>query len=242
MHLLKNNDLMNTVAIIPARGGSKRIPKKNIKIFGGKPIIAYSIQVAKETNLFNKIILSTDSEEIAEIGMSYGAVVPFIRPSELSDDITSTSEVLIHALNWLCEHDKSYPYFCCIYATSPFLKKDYLIKGFDILKKNKVTSVFSVTSFSYPIFRALKINSDNRLEMFWPEHLHSRSNDLPNAYHDAGQFYWGKAEAFKKQKPLFSECATPYELPGYRVQDIDTLDDWTRAELMYQILQKTGLS
>lgn len=238
MHLQKNKDFMNTVAIIPARGGSKRIPKKNIKIFGGKPIIAYSIQVAKETNLFNKIILSTDSEEIAEIGMSYGAVVPFIRPSELSDDITSTSEVLIHALNWLCEHDKSYPYFCCIYATSPFLKKDYLIKGFDILRNNKATSAFSVTSFSYPIFRALKINSDNRVEMFWPEYLRSRSNDLPNAYHDAGQFYWGNTEKFLKEKALFTSDSIPIILPRYLVQDIDTPEDWETAEISFQAQQR----
>lgn len=225
---------MDTVAIIPARGGSKRIPKKNIKLFGGQPIIAYSIKAAKESNLFNKIILSTDSEEIAEIGISSGAEVPFIRPQELSDDFTGTSEVLIHSLRWLCEHDKSYPYFCCIYATAPFLKKDYLIKGFDILRKNKVTSVFSVTSFSYPIFRALKISSDNRLEMFWPEHLHSRSNDLPNAYHDAGQFYWGNTEKFFKEKTLFSSDSVPIILPRYLVQDIDTPEDWKTAEISFQ--------
>lgn len=237
MHLLKNNDLMDTIAIIPARGGSKRIPKKNIKIFGNQPIIAYSIKVAKETNLFNRIIVSTDSEEIAQIGISYGAEVPFVRPAELSDDFTGTSKVLIHSLSWLREHDKSYPYFCCIYPTAPFLKKDYLVKGFDILRKYMATSVFSVTSFSYPIFRALKLKSDNRIEMFWPEYLDARSNDLPNAYHDAGQFYWGNTEKFFKEKTLFSPNSVPIILPRYLVQDIDTLEDWEAAEKLFQAQQ-----
>jgi len=228
---------MKKVAIIPARGGSKRIPKKNIKIFAGQPIIAYSINAAKETNLFDRIILSTDSEEIAEIGKSYGAEVPFIRPPELSDDFTGTTEVLIHALNWLKGHDKFYDYFCCIYATAPFLKNAYLIKGFDILNENNATTTFSVTSFSYPIFRALKIDSNNRVKMFWPEHLHSRSNDLPDAYHDAGQFYWCDTLKFLKEETVFSSDSVPVILPRYLVQDIDTPEDWETAERLYLTLK-----
>lgn len=233
---------MKRVAIIPARGGSKRISKKNIKIFAGQPIIAYSINAAKEANLFDRIILSTDSEEIAEIGKSYGAEVPFIRPPELADDFTGTTEVLIHALNWLKGHDKFYDYFCCIYATAPFLKNEYLIKGFDILHENNATTTFSVTSFSYPIFRALKIDANNRVKMFWPEHLHSRSNDLPDAYHDAGQFYWCDTEKFLKEEAVFSSDSVPIILPHYLVQDIDTPEDWKAAENLYMAFKSPTLA
>jgi pseudaminic acid cytidylyltransferase len=225
---------MNKVAIIPARGGSKRIPRKNIKTFAGQPIIAYSINAAITSNLFDRIILSTDSEQIAEVGSSYGAEVPFMRPAELSDDFTGTAEVLIHSLNWLTENDKFYPYFCCIYPTAPFLEKEYLVKGFNILRKNNATSAFSVTSFPYPIFRALKIEANNRIKMFWPEHLHSRSNDLPDAYHDAGQFYWCDTKKFLKEKIVFSSDSVPVVLPRNLVQDIDTHEDWETAEKLYR--------
>lgn len=224
---------MKKVAIIPARGGSRRIPGKNIKIFAGQPIIAYSIKAAKDSNLFDRIILSTDSEKIAEIGESYGAEVPFIRPSELADEFTGTAEVLNHAINWLNEHDRFYPYFCCIYPTAPFLEKEYLVKGFDILCKENASTAFSVTSFPYPIFRALKIEANNRIRMFWPEHLHSRSNDLPDAYHDAGQFYWCDTKKFLKGKTVFSSDSIPVFLPRYLVHDIDTLEDWQTAEIFY---------
>jgi pseudaminic acid cytidylyltransferase len=228
---------MKKVAIIPARGGSKRIPKKNIKIFADQPIIAYSINTAKDSNLFDRIILSTDSEEIAEIGKFYGAEVPFMRPPELSDDFTGTADVLIHSLNWLIEHDMHYPYFCCIYPTAPFLEKEYLLKGFYILRKTNASTAFSVTSFPYPIFRALKIDSNNRLKMFWPEHLHSRSNDLPVAYHDAGQFYWCDTNKFLKEKTVFSSDSIPVFLPRYLVHDIDTPEDWENAEILYLALK-----
>lgn len=228
---------MKKVAIIPARGGSKRIPKKNIKIFAGLPIIAYSINTAKDSNLFDRIILSTDSEEIAEIGKSYGAEVPFMRPSELSDDFTGTAEVLIHSLKWLNEHDIFYNYFCCIYATAPFLTKEYLVKGFDILSQNNATTAFSITSFSYPIFRALKIEENNRVKLYWPKYRNSRSNDLPNAYHDAGQFYWGDTEKFLKEPALYSADSIPIILPRYLVHDIDTPEDWEAAEKLYMALK-----
>ncbi len=228
---------MGKVAIIPARGGSKRIPNKNIKVFAGQPIISYSINAAKDSKLFDRIILSTDSKEIAEIGKSYGAEVPFMRPSELADDYTGTVEVLIHALNWLNVHDKFYKYFCCIYATAPFLNKVYINKAFDILRENKAVSAFSVTSYPYPIFRALKIDTNNRVKMFWPEHLHSRSNDLSEAYHDAGQFYWCDTEKFLKEEIVFSSDSVPVILPRYLAQDIDTPEDWETAEKLFLTLK-----
>ena len=224
---------MKKVAIIPARGGSRRIPEKNIKIFAGQPIIAYSIKTARDSSLFDRIILSTDSEKIAGIGKSYGAEVPFIRPRELSDEFTGTAEVLIHAINWLNERDKFYPYFCCIYPTAPFLEKEYLAKGFDSLRKNNASSAFSVTSFPYPIFRALKIEANNRIKMLWPEHMNSRSNDLPDAYHDAGQFYWFDTEKFLQEQTVISSDSIPVFLPRYLVHDIDTLEDWQTAEIFY---------
>jgi pseudaminic acid cytidylyltransferase len=228
---------MGKVAIIPARGGSKRIPNKNIKVFAGQPIISYSINAAKDSKLFDRIILSTDSKEIAEIGKSYGAEVPFMRPSELADDYTGTVDVLIHALNWLNVHDKFYNYFCCIYATAPFLNKVYINKAFDILRENKAVSAFSVTSYPYPIFRALKIDTNNRVKMFWPEHLHSRSNDLSEAYHDAGQFYWCDTEKFLKEEIVFSSDSVPVILPRYLAQDIDTPEDWETAEKLFLTLK-----
>ena len=228
---------MKKVAIIPARGGSKRIPNKNIKVFAGRPIISYSINAAKDSKLFDRIILSTDSKEIAEIGKSYGAEVPFMRPSELADDYTGTVDVLIHALNWLNVHDKFYNYCCCIYATAPFLNKVYINNAFDILRENKAVSAFPVTSYPYPIFRALKIDTNNRVKMFWPEHLHSRSNDLSEAYHDAGQFYWCDTEKFLEEKIVFSSDSVPVILPRYLVQDIDTPEDWETAEKLFLTLK-----
>jgi pseudaminic acid cytidylyltransferase len=225
------------VAIIPARGGSKRIPSKNIKLFAGQPIIAYSIKAAQETNLFDRIIVSTDSEEIAEVAKCYGAEVPFIRPAELADDFAGTVPVLIHALKWLNENGSAADDFCCIYATAPFVQPGFIRSGFDLLKKNNAGVAFSVTTFPYPILRALKIGDTGRIEMFWPEHENSRSNDLPEAYHDAGQFYWGHTEKFMKGKTLFPPDAVPIIIPRYLVQDIDTPEDWETAEKMHSVLQ-----
>jgi len=225
------------IAIIPARGGSKRIPNKNIKSFVGQPIISYSIKAAQAADLFDRIIVSTDSEEIAEVAKIYGAEVPFIRPAELADDFTGTIPVLLHALNWLSEHGFATDYFCCIYATAPFIQPEHIIEGFNLLKKRNAATAFSVTTFPYPIFRALKIGEDGCIEMFWPEHENSRSNDLPEAYHDAGQFYWGNTEKFLRGKTFFSSDAVPIVIPRYLVQDIDTPEDWEKAEKMYSVLQ-----
>jgi pseudaminic acid cytidylyltransferase len=225
------------IAIIPARGGSKRISNKNIKSFAGKPIISYSIKAAQETNLFDRLIVSTDSKEIAEVAKFYGAEVPFIRPDELADDFTATVPVLLHALNWLNQHDSTTNYFCCIYATAPFIKPEYIIEGFNLLKKSNATTVFTVTTFPSRIFRALKIGEDGCIKMFWPEHENSRSNDLPEAYHDAGQFYWGNTERFLTEKKLYSLNSVPIILSRHLVQDIDTPEDWNIAEKMYSVLQ-----
>jgi pseudaminic acid cytidylyltransferase len=227
---------MHTVAIIPARGGSKRIPNKNIKLFAGKPIIAYSIEAAKESGLFDRIIVSTDSQEIVSVASSCGAETPFIRPKDLADDHTPTAPVLHHVLVSLRETGYEVDYFCCIYATAPFLKTEYIRHGYDMIRKSRVGSVFSVTSFGFPIFRALKIKEDGRLEMFWPAHELTRSQDLPKAYHDAGQFYWLEGKTFIGQPRLYTPEALPVILPRHLVQDIDTPEDWERAEIMFKSL------
>jgi pseudaminic acid cytidylyltransferase len=227
----------NAVAIIPARGGSKRIPKKNIKDFFGKPLIAYSIETAIKSNLFDKVIVSTDDEEIANIAIQYGAEVPFLRPKELSDDFTGTGKVVNHMINYLQNLDKKIDYVCTIYATAPMLQENYLIEGFKKLKNSTAKLCFSVTSMPFPIQRTFKINKNERCEMFTPEHFYTRSQDLEVAYQDAGQFYW-KNVNIKSDEIPFGKDSIPIILPRYLVQDIDTLEDWKRAEYMYQVINQ----
>ena len=227
---------MGNVAIIPARGGSKRIPNKNIKPFIGKPIIAYSIEAALETAIFTRIIVSTDSEEIAEVARHHGAEVPFFRPAELSDDYTGTDAVIAHSLRWLLDRGEAVNTICCIYATAPFIRPEYIIQGYDLLTKHGVDACFSVTTFPYPIFRALKLTGKGHLAMFWPEHFMSRSQDLPQAYHDAGQFYWSTVHRYIREKTFLSDDTCPVILPRHLVQDIDTPEDWTVAEIIYRTL------
>ena len=226
------------IAIIPARGGSKRIPKKNIKKFLGKPIISYSIEAALKSKLFKKVIVSTDSDEIANIAAEYGAEVPFLRPKQLSDDFSGTHEVVGHAVEWIEEKISKLDYVCCIYATAPLIQDNDLVKGFEIIQKGNWDSVIASTSYSYPIFRSFKKNSQGGLKMIFPEFYNSRSQDLPEIYHDAGQFYWAKPEIWKKPSEMYNEKNAIVEIPNYRVQDIDTLEDWRRAELLYQILDQ----
>jgi len=226
------------VAIIPARGGSKRIPKKNIKDFLGKPIIAYSIENAINSKLFDRVIVSTDDKEIAEISISYGAEAPFIRPSELSDDFSGTHEVVGHAIQWLENCGEVVDYACCIYATAPFIKEDDLIDGYNLIKTGSWESVIAVTNFSYPIFRSFKELQNGGVEMFFPDYYASRSQDLPEAYHDAGQFYWARAEIWINKPVGFSKSTGIVKLPGYRVKDIDTLDDWIEAEFIYRLIKE----
>jgi pseudaminic acid cytidylyltransferase len=229
---------MSIVAIIPARAGSKRIPGKNIKLFDGQPIIAYSIKAAAASGLFDRIIVSTDSTRIADVARSYGAQVPFMRPDRLADDFTPTADVVLHALDWL-EANASLPeYFCCIYAAAPFVQPDYLKAGLERLRAAKDTATaFAVTSFAYPIYRALGMDEKGRIKMIWPEHRQTRSNDLPEAYHDAGQFYWGRSRKFLTEKSLFAKNAVPVILPRYLVQDIDTPEDWKTAEYMFKAMK-----
>ena len=221
------------IAIIPARGGSKRIPRKNIRPFHGKPMIAYSIDAARRSGLFAGIVVSTDDPEIARVATELGAETPFVRPAPLSDDHTGTNAVVRHALEWLAEHGRSAEYACCIYATAPFIKPEYLRAGFERLSSSGKSFAFSVTSFPFAVQRALRIDAGGGLEPCWPQHASSRSQDLEELYHDAGQFYWGRASAFLSDVPLYSPASLPIILPRHLVQDIDTLEDWRRAELMY---------
>ena len=225
------------ICVIPARGGSKRIPRKNIKAFHGKPLIAYSIETAKATNLFDEIVISTDDEEIAEVARSYGADVPFMRDESLADDYTAATEVIEHTLEKLESLGYKINYACAIYATAPLLCPEYIVKGLNQLKNTGAYYAFSATSMPFPIQRTFKIDEKGRCKMFWPECFSSRSQDLEEAYQDAGQFYWQKRKT--SNPPFrFDEYATPVILPRYMVQDIDTLEDWEQAELMYDVVQK----
>jgi len=223
------------VAIIPARGGSKRIPRKNIKIFAGLPIIAHSIKAAQESNLFDRIIVTTDDEEIADVSRSFGAEIPFIRPKELSDDHTATIPVIAHAIQTLQKQSVIHA-ACCVYATAPFIRSQDIATAYNALITHNKHYAFPVTTFPFPIWRGVKRDDDGNIEMFYPEHFATRSQDLPEAYHDVGQFYWGTPEAWISGKPIFSDAATTIVLPRHLVQDIDTLEDWHRAELMYKAL------
>jgi len=226
------------LCVIPARGGSKRIPRKNIKEFNGKPIIAYSIEAALKSSCFDQVIVSTDDAEIAEVAKSFGASVPFMRPDELANDYASTIPVVKHAIEWFDDQVQAPSEVCCLYATAPFVRASTIRKAYEQMQSTQADYCFTATSFAFPIQRAIKVTAENRVEMFYPEYLETRSQDLEESYHDAGQFYWGKVEAFKQQKPLFSKSATLYILPRYLVQDIDTLEDWKKAELMHKIIQK----
>jgi pseudaminic acid cytidylyltransferase len=224
------------IAVIPARGGSKRIPRKNILAFAGKPIIAYSIEAAQRSGLFDHIIVSTDDEEIAAVSREWGAETPFLRPSTLSDDHTGTSAVVKHAIEWFVERNEPVAFACCIYATAPFLQEQYLREAFDTLSTTDKAYVFPVTSFAFPIQRAIKLDASGRPQFFYPEHITSRSQDLEPSYHDAGQFCFGRADAFLREGPIFGEQSSAIVIPRYLVEDIDTIEDWTRAELMFKAM------
>lgn len=225
------------VAIIPARGGSKRIPKKNIKYFLGKPIIAYSIEAAINSKIFDKVIVSTDDKDIAKVSKEYGAEVPFIRPENLSDDFSGTHEVVGHAIKCLIDSGLDIEIACCIYATAPLIQQEDLKEAFQLFLQGEWDSVFAATEFSYPIFRSFQLDKNNGLKMFFPEHYQTRSQDLPAAVHDAGQFYWANAEVWMDPPKGFNERSTVLKIPSWRVQDIDTLEDWERAEIIFQYLQ-----
>jgi pseudaminic acid cytidylyltransferase len=226
------------VALIPARGGSKRIPHKNIKSFAGKPIIHYSIGAAKSSGLFERVIVSTDSESIAEVARAAGAETPFVRPAEFSNDFATTASVMLHGLQWMENAGMDVKYLCCIYATAPFVRASDLRKGYELVTSGKVDGAFSVTSFPFTPFRALKLGDAGKLEMIWPQYELTRSNDLPEAFHDAGQFYWVETGNFLKEQKVWPKRSMPVILPRYLVQDIDTLEDWENAEMKYFSLPK----
>lgn len=226
------------LAVIPARGGSKRIPRKNIKPFCGKPIIAWSIDAAIASGLFDRVIVSTDDAEIASVAVRYGAEVPFTRPLELADDHCPTIPVVAHAIQWCVQHDSPPTAVCCVYATAPFVQAADLRRGFELLDSTGCDYAFAVTRYPYPIQRSLRITPEGRVGMMQPEHWNTRSQDLEEAWHDAGQFYWGQARAWMAGKPIFSPDAAPIILPRHRVQDIDTAEDWMRAELMFYALDQ----
>ena len=227
----------NTIAIIPARGGSKRIPRKNIKEFFGKPLIAYSIEIALASKLFEKVVVTTDDEEISKIAKEYGAEVPFLRPKELSDDFTGTGDVVEHVIEKLEFQGEYYEYICTIYATAPLLQKEYLIEGYEKLQDSDAMNAFSATTMPFPIQRTFKLNEKGRCEMFTPEYYMTRSQDLEEAYQDAGQFYWEK-RLKKSNEIMFGKDSIPIILPRNLVQDIDTLEDWQRVELMYKSINQ----
>ncbi|MCQ4262833.1 pseudaminic acid cytidylyltransferase [Stutzerimonas stutzeri] len=225
------------VAMIPARGGSKRIPRKNVKSFCGKPMIARSIEAALESGCFDRVIVSTDDAEIAEISCNHGAEVPFMRPPELSDDHTGTVPVIRHAIEWLLANGECPQQVCCIYATAPFISGEDIRRGLQVLGESHCDYAFSVTSYAFPVQRAIRITHEGRVSMLQPEHCNTRSQDLEEAYHDAGQFYWGRVSAWLEGKPVFGSHSAPVLLPRHRVQDIDTPEDWVRAEWLFKAMQ-----
>lgn len=231
---------MNNICIIPARGGSKRIPRKNIKEFNDKPIIAYAIKAALESGLFTEVMVSTDDEEIAEVSKIYGAKVPFLRSQKNADDYATTNDVLFEVIQqYKQDFGRSFENACCIYATNPLIQTQRLVEGFNLMVDNKFHTVFPVVSFGYPIWRCLKREISGKTEMKWTEFMNSRSQDLETMYHDAGQWYWFNIEKFSASKKMFTENTASIILNEIEVQDIDNETDWKMAELKYEFLQKT---
>ncbi len=228
---------MRNLAIIPARGGSKRIPRKNVKDFLGKPIIAYSIQAALDCKLFDEVMVSTDDNEIAKIAIQYGAKVPFMRSKKNSDDHATTSDVLVEVLEQYKINNKHFDFACCIYPTAPLINPLKIKEAFEVMRIKNFDSVFPVTSFSYPILRSLKM-TEGKVEMNWPEYLNSRSQDLTPAFHDSGQFYWININNFLQTKNILSDNCGAIELSDLEVQDIDNETDWKLAELKHSLLYK----
>lgn len=227
------------IAIIPARGGSKRIPRKNIKLFLDKPIIAYSIEAALKSELFDEVMVSTDDPEIAEIAISYGAKVPFFRSELNSNDIATTTDVLIEVLEqYKINQNISFEYACCLYPTAPLVQVKEILEGFNLIKNHGFDSVFPIVAFSYPVWRSLFIDKDSRVKMQWPEFYNSRSQDLKTLYHDAGQWYWFQSEILIREKKLYMNNSKGLILDETKVQDIDSLTDFNLAEIKFKELNK----
>lgn len=228
--------LENSIAIITARGGSKRIPKKNIKDFCGKPIIAYSIEAALNSCLFEEVMVSTDSEEIAEIARSYGAKVPFMRSEKTSGDFATTADVLLEVLQKYEEIGKRYQYMCCLYPTAPFVTAEKLVLALRILKEKKAVEVMPVVPFSYPPQRCFVMDETMNMKYKYEEYILSRSQDLEKMYHDVGQFYMYDTKKFLELQGRVYENICPLIVSELEVQDIDQETDWIIAEMKYQLM------
>lgn len=228
------------LAVIPARGGSTRIPRKNIKDFCGKPMLAWPIEAARASGCFDQILVSTDDETIAETARHYGAITPFMRPAELSDHFTGTTPVVRHAVKWMLDAGHALDKVCCIYATAPFVQAKDLQEGLKLLETTGCSYAFSVTTFPFPIQRAIKKTENGGCTPMFPEQISKRSQDLEEAFHDAGQFYWATAETWLQGKSVFNPDARMVQLPRHRVQDIDTPEDWDRAELLFKALHQAS--
>lgn len=228
------------VAILTARGGSKRIPRKNIKPFCGKPILSYSIEAALESRLFDEVMVSTDDREIAEIAEQYGARVPFLRSVEAANDFATTTDVLLEVVQQYSELGCEFSEICCIYPTAPFVTADKLKTAFQVYEESGADALIPVVPFSFPPLRGV-VQRNDRIQMKWPEYTFTRSQDLETIYHDSGQFYIVRTEALQKEKVLFCKNTVPMILSELEVQDIDNEVDWELAELKYELLKKRGL-
>lgn len=227
--------MKNIVGIIPARGGSKRIPRKNIRAFAGQPIIAYSIKAALEAGCFFDVMVSTDDDEISQTAKDFGASVPFLRSEQNSDDYSGIAEVVVEVLDQYEKAGKTFEYFCCLLPTAPFVTSERLLEARDLLFASGAKTVVPVTRFSYPIQRSMKIENGGTLKMFWPENYDKRSQDLEPAYHDVGQFYFGRCDDLRKTMRMFTENTVPLIIPEMEVQDIDSEEDWKIAEFKFQM-------
>jgi len=227
------------IAVIPARGGSKRVPRKNIRDFCGKPMIAWSIETARASALFDHVLVSTDDAEIAEIARHWRAEVPFMRPAELADDVAGTTEVMAHATGWALGQKWRLAAVCCIYATAPLLHASDLRRGLEVFTSGTWSYAFAATDFASPIFRAFREHPDGGVEMFFPEHFSTRSQDLPVALHDAAQFCWGRPGAWIERRQVFDRHSVPVRIPRWRVQDIDSEEDWDRAARLFRLMAET---
>ena len=225
---------MKALCIIPARGGSKRIPRKNIRPFLGEPVIWYAIRTALRTQLFSEVMVSTDDEEIAAVAEKGGASVPFLRSSEKSDDHATTYDVLAEVIKRYQERNLRFDYVCCLYPVTPLTTENHLRSGYQNLLEGSFNSVLPVIPFSYPIWRSFKIEG-NRLEWNWPAHAIVRSQDLPEAYHDAGQWYWFRPDNLLEEGVLISQNTGYIKLDETEVQDVDVETDWKLLELKYRI-------
>lgn len=228
------------LAVIPARGGSRRIPRKNIRPFCGRPMLAWTIGTAVASRLFDRVIVSTEDDEVRAVAEQFGAECPFVRPAELADDHATTNAVMAHAARWAAAAGLDAEAICCLYPTAPFLRANDLARGLLCLNDGAWSYAFAAADFSAPIFRAFHPRDDGGVEMFFPEHFATRSQDLPRALYDAGLFYWGRPAAWLEERMIFAPHSIPIVLPRWRVHDIDDEADWVRAERLFACLREYG--